>query len=105
MDEIKKLIGKRIKYLRKEMKLSQEKLAELIGIDQRNLGHIERGDTFPSKTLPDIANALKIKLPELFDFEYLKYDDEQKIKYINENLPYLTAQEIETVFRVVKAMR
>lgn len=105
MDDIKKLIGKRIKYLRQEMNISQEQLAELINIDQRNLSHIECGHTFPSKCLIDIADALKVKLPELFDFEHLKYDDTQKIEYIIEKLPGLTPQEIETVFRVVKAMR
>lgn len=105
MDDIKKLIGKRIKYLRQEMNMSQEKLAELVNMDQRNLSHIECGHTFPSRYLIEIADALKVKLPELFDFEYLKYDDTQKIKYVTEKLNNLTSQEIEIVFRVVKAMR
>ena len=69
MNEIKKLIGKRIKELRKEHNLSQQELAELINIDQRNLSNIECGISFPSKSLLQIAEAFDISLKDLFDFE------------------------------------
>ena len=44
MESIKNLFGKRIKELRKERSLTQERLAELIGIDTRNLIKIENGE-------------------------------------------------------------
>lgn len=58
MNDIKKLLGKRIKELRKAQGISQQQLAELANIDQRNLSHIECGDTFPSRVLLEISSAL-----------------------------------------------
>ena len=46
MNDIKKLLGLRIKELRKMKKMSQQVLAEKANIDQRSLSHIECGDNF-----------------------------------------------------------
>ena len=52
-------IGQRIQRLRKEKGLSQEQLAELIGISLSFLGHIERGTRKTSvETLARICDAL-----------------------------------------------
>ena len=44
--ELKKNIGKRIKELRKKRGLSQERLAELVNIEQNSLSYIETGACF-----------------------------------------------------------
>ena len=50
--DIKKLLGRRIKELRESKDLTQEQLAEKIGIGQRNLSKIECGNNFvTSETL------------------------------------------------------
>ena len=55
----KKLIGIRIMQKRKEHGLSQEKLAEKIGISKNHLSNIERGNNTPTlKFLFDICNVL-----------------------------------------------
>lgn len=41
MDYIK--LGKRVRILRKQMKLTQEELAELVDVSHSFIGHIERG--------------------------------------------------------------
>ena len=41
MDDIKQLFGKRVRELRKRQGLTQEKLAEMVGIEPRNLLKIE----------------------------------------------------------------
>jgi transcriptional regulator with XRE-family HTH domain len=47
-----------------------EKLAELSGIDYRQLSYVELGDTNPTiSTASAIAKGLKVSLKELFDFE------------------------------------
>ena len=48
MSNFKTKFGKRLVELRKEQKLSQERLAEYIDIAPRNLSKIETGVTFPS---------------------------------------------------------
>lgn len=105
MEETKKLLGLRIKQLRKERNLTQEKFAELAHIDFRSLSHIECGDTFPTKSLADIASAFNMSIAELFDFDYHKYTIDEMKNYICENLNNITNEEISTVFRLIKAMK
>ena len=105
MKELKRLLGKRIKELRDELVLSQDQLAERVNVDRRNIGNIERGIVFPSLFLSELPNALKVSLPELFDFEHIDLTDENMKKYIVENLEYLPSHDITTIFRLIKSMR
>lgn len=62
--------GQRIKELRKKQELTQEKLAELAGIDFSYLNMIESGKKNPSlKRIAKLARILKISLSELFTFK------------------------------------
>ena len=52
-------IGQNIRSVRKSKNLSQEKLAELIGVSRNYIGMIERAEiNVPTKTLIEIAFAL-----------------------------------------------
>ena len=53
--KIKNCIGKKIKYLRIEYNLSQEKLAEHVGLSREHISCIERG-----KNLASIDSLYKI---------------------------------------------
>ncbi|MCD7780315.1 MAG: helix-turn-helix domain-containing protein, partial [Candidatus Gastranaerophilales bacterium] len=99
------LIGKKIKELRLRKGLTQEDLAEMINTDQRNISYIECGHNFPSRSLMEIAKALNVTLPELFDFEHLKTDSEYKKKYICENINEISDDDLTIIYRVLKAMR
>lgn len=105
MDDIKKLLGKRIKELRRAQGISQQRLAELANIDQRSLSHIECGDTFPSKALLDIALALNIGLKDLFDFEHLEMNAQNMADYIKNNVDYLPQEYLTAVYRMMKSLR
>jgi len=73
MAELKQLLGRRIKEIRREKNIKQEELAEIIGIAARNLSNIETGRCFPSAdSLEKISNALNCKVKDLFDFEHQK---------------------------------
>lgn len=62
-----KKLGKNIKNIRKRKDLSQEKLAELVGITRNAIGMIERGETnAPILTLYRIFKALDIDLTKTF---------------------------------------
>ncbi|MBR5555572.1 helix-turn-helix transcriptional regulator [bacterium] len=74
MDEIKfyKMLGKRVKVLRENAHLTQEKLAEKCGISLDYLGKIEVCINKPGlKTIFRLANALEIPIKEFFDFDSL----------------------------------
>lgn len=64
---IYKIIGERIRKLRKVHGLSQEKLAERAGIDRSHMGFIEQGRRQPTiATLQKLTKVLGISLEELF---------------------------------------
>ncbi len=64
-----KLLGKRIRELRKKQKISQVQLAFEAGIPQKQVSRIERGDINTGvSTIFAIANALDVHPKELFDF-------------------------------------
>ncbi len=69
MADTKKLVGERIKALRKQAGLTQEQLAEQVGLDARHLSRLEVGRHFPSlDSLERIAQELHQPLSEFFQF-------------------------------------
>lgn len=63
-------IGKNIKNLRKDKKLSQEKFGELIGLSRNSIGMIERAEVnIHVLTLYKIAKALEVEPQELLKFD------------------------------------
>ncbi len=67
---VKKMLGLRIKELRKFRKMTQEQLAERINIEPNNVSKIEIGKNYPSpENLAKIAIALNIEIHELFMFD------------------------------------
>jgi transcriptional regulator with XRE-family HTH domain len=71
MRNIKDLLGKRIKEIRRKNGLTQEKLAEMAGIEIPSLSNIENGKNYPNhETLEKISQALAVKPYELYIFDY-----------------------------------
>lgn len=55
------ILGSRIRQQRKKMRLTQEQLAELVGISPSFMGHIERGSRVASlETVLAICRALQV---------------------------------------------
>ena len=72
--ELKKDLGRKIQTLRKERKMTQERLAELVGIDPKNISRIENGNNYHSpENLSAIAQALNVEIYELFVFNEISY--------------------------------
>lgn len=66
MNALAKLIGDKIRALRKAQGLSQGKLGEKAGFDYRYIGFIEQARVNPSmKTLGKVASALNVTITEL----------------------------------------
>ena len=83
--DVKKLFGKNVKEHRLKMKLTQEELAEKIGISPKSLSQIELGNNFISaENLSAICFALNVKAKTLFDFG--EDENPDKLKFINEKL-------------------
>lgn len=68
-----KAVGEHIRYLRLQLDLSQEDLANEADIPLSQVGRIERGETNPTvSTLFVIAEALKTDLKNLVDVKIKK---------------------------------
>lgn len=66
-DEILRLFGERLRELRTERNLSQERLAELAGLDRNYIGQIERAErNVALVNIVRIAKALEVAPGELF---------------------------------------
>ena len=104
MNEIKHKLGKRIKELREKQGFTQQELAELAGIDQRNLSKIECGVTFPSKSLVELANALKISLPHLFEFEHVDLSPDEMRELIKDKIEMLKDEHVGIIYRLILTM-
>lgn len=62
-------IGRRIKRLRKGLDLTQEELAEKIGVSITHVGLVETGQRRMSlKTLQKTARVLKVKVRDLIPY-------------------------------------
>ncbi len=59
-------LGENIKKLRREKELTQETLAEFLGVTFQSISNWERGESFPDITmLPEIAGFFKVSVDEL----------------------------------------
>jgi len=68
----KVLLGERIRELRKTKGLTQEKFAEMIGVEQKHVSRLELGKSFPPlERLEKMAQVLDVSLMDIFDFIHL----------------------------------
>jgi transcriptional regulator with XRE-family HTH domain len=71
MPSLRREFGKRLRTIRLERKLSQERFAEHVGISVDFLSLIERGINAPSfETIERMAKKLRIPVMALFDFSH-----------------------------------
>ena len=67
MADIKKIFGRNVRTQRENLKISQEKLAELCELHRTYIGAIERGERNVSlENIQKIARALRVRISVLF---------------------------------------
>ena len=99
------IIGSRIREIRKSKKMTQERLAELSGVEPSNISHIERAATKLSlPTLVSIANALEVTLDEIV-YDNLSKSTHVSVKLIDELLADCTPEELKALAEVIKTTK
>ena len=79
MKDPKQLIGERISTLRRARRLTQNDLAERVGVDSRHISRLETGRYFPSlDTLVTMAAVLEVELQEFFLFPTVETEAEMR---------------------------
>ena len=100
---IKKELGNRIREIRTAHSLTQEALAEKIGLSAKSLSQIELGNNFVSaETLNLLCRALDVTPKVLFDFGFAEISQKEAIDLINlklKNNPKL----LKTIYKIVIA--
>lgn len=73
---MKKLFGKRLRELRNQNGLTQEKVAEYIGIKPENYSRLENGLSFPKpENIVKLSEIFNVEIAELFQFAHLNNYD------------------------------
>jgi len=80
MSELREMIGTRIRAMRSAKGLTQQKLADIAGLDYRYIGALERGErNFSIDTLEKVLIAFDVSLNELM-YSYDVKDDLKKAR-------------------------
>lgn len=102
--DTRKLLGLRIKELRKAQGMTQERLAEIVDIEPKHLSRIEVGKSFPSlDTLEKIAAALNDELKDFFEFQHLHSPREVR-KSINSILEEVDPDKLSEILKILRAV-
>lgn len=100
MSNISKVIGKRIRYLRKKKGWSQEELAFRANLNRAYFGQLERGNKSATvETLEKIALALNVSMEELFKNVQPAPEevDNKNLSLLIEKIHSLDSQDQETM--------
>lgn len=104
MKSTKELLGARIKELRKKEQMSQEQLAEKIGIDPKHLSRIEVGKGYPSlETLDNLSKVLNVEMKDLFEFQHLDSVD-SVADAINSIINTASDKDMQLFLKLLKAL-
>lgn len=69
MGSLRRKFGKRLRHLRMQHGLTQEQLAEAVGLSVDFVSNLERSVNAPSfETLEKLSEVFRLEIRELFDF-------------------------------------
>lgn len=98
-----KLLGANIAKYRQQQNLTQEQLAELLGIGNEAVSRIERGVSMPSlMRLVELANVFQCKMADLFT--YNNATDKDQMDYLSMLLQQTPPQDRYFVIEMVEKL-
>jgi transcriptional regulator with XRE-family HTH domain len=99
-----KLLGNRIKALRVQKGLSQDKLGELSGLNGKYLGEVERGNSNISiGNLSKLADVLEVPLLSLLTLNH-EQDREELVKDLNHLIEGADDTQLKIIHRLIEAV-
>lgn len=97
-------MGNRIRMERRKQDLTQEKLAEMVGISESFMGHIERGGrTLSIETLVKISNVLNLNIEYLICGEH-NYQSAMLPTEILDALNRMTSNQRKVFLTIMKTL-
>ena len=99
-----KLLGNRIKSLRVQKGLSQDKLGELSGMNGKYLGEVERGNSNISITnLSKISDVLDVPFLSLLNLEH-EQGRTELVKELHQMIDGADDGQLKIIYRVIDAV-
>ena len=100
----KKALGAAIKAARTENKITQEQLAEMIGVVPSHIKQMEAGNRNPSvEVLYKLAHTLNFSVDDVF-FPSRK-DDQELLYKIERSLQNCSVHELRVVYSTISALK
>jgi transcriptional regulator with XRE-family HTH domain len=98
--ELKRILGRNIKFFRFRRQFSQADLAEKADISVTFLSNIERGNNFPlAGTLCGLAKALDVDVFELFKGDIVPNDTKETIVNLSEDIRTTVNLALDRIFK------
>jgi len=103
MKPIKKLLGERIREIRKSKGFTQEQLAEMVGVEPRHISRVEGGYNSPSiERLAKISEALGVPINEFFNFMHLD-TPAKRLSDIDSLIKGMNEEYQQIIYKIVNA--
>ncbi len=103
MDQIK--VGAFLKDLRKEKEITQEQLAEELGVSGRTISRWETGKNMPDiSLLVEIAEFFDVSIPEIIKGERKSESMEEEVKEVAETMSDYAKAEKEELVKSIRNM-
>lgn len=104
MNQIEKSVGQRIKEYREKAGVSQEQLAERIGISITSMSNIERGVNYPSfNNFISILRSIDATADHIL-CDIIPASRDVKVSELNDKLNSLTQEQQDQILTVVDAL-
>lgn len=98
----KEKFAKNLRDIRKSRKLTQEQLAELVGVDFRYISLLENAKSFPSCDLIEkMVKALNINYSELFAFDE-DLSREEIENRLGELIKFISDKNLKILYNIAK---
>lgn len=107
-DKIKTIFGSIVKELRNQKGITQEELAEFIGMQPQAIAKIETGRTFvSSETLVKLCNFFEVD-PSVFFIKNIATKSQEDLNYISEikrMLPVFSSSKLREIYNILIALQ
>jgi len=104
MADSTKLLGLRIRELRKQKGLTQEQLGESSNVGAKYISQVEReGANVTLSLAENIATGLQVELKDLFDFDH-KTNDERLRTNLKAVIDSAEGEKLQQLHRIIKAV-
>lgn len=100
----RKALGMAIKAARTQNKITQEQLAEMIGVAPSHIKQLEAGNRSPSiEVLYQLAHSLNLSVDQIFFPE--RKDDKELLYKIERSLHDCSVHELKVIYSTISAMK